>query len=373
MHHAVDLGPPAPKARHTYRAADECTAGCLAGPDPVATAPSATSSTPGRAEIRTLRAGSTGTSTAVDLDNAAGAPGSRALAARTSPATALSWPGQPAHARGHLVRHSAGRPARQPSGQSPRPGRRQRSALPFGAGLPGRHVTAPTSPPATPPYTVLGRLPRYPAPVAAASSSTWRPWRPAPRCAGPSTYDVWLAADDPAREEPCVAGSPTTGCRSWPGTPPGTTPPRSPAKGRPSRCGSRCSPALVAVVLAAAVLVVGVATSGASRARDLAGLRVVGVPAPRCVGRLGPRAPRGRGAGSARRHRPGARRGPGGAARRPPVRDAGPGHCARAGAGLVPVLVTVAAALLLLTVVSVVVGRSLAASAVPATGCGRDR
>ena len=36
---------------------------------------------------------------------------------------------------------------------------------------------------------------------------------------------------------------------------------------------------VVAVVLAAAVLVVGVATSGASRARDLAGLRLVGVPA----------------------------------------------------------------------------------------------
>ena len=33
------------------------------------------------------------------------------------------------------------------------------------------------------------------------------------------------------------------------------------------------------MVLAAAVLVVGVATSGASRARDLAGLRIVGVPA----------------------------------------------------------------------------------------------
>jgi putative ABC transport system permease protein len=36
---------------------------------------------------------------------------------------------------------------------------------------------------------------------------------------------------------------------------------------------------LVALVLAAAALVVGVATSGASRARDLAGLRLVGVPA----------------------------------------------------------------------------------------------
>jgi putative ABC transport system permease protein len=35
----------------------------------------------------------------------------------------------------------------------------------------------------------------------------------------------------------------------------------------------------VAVVLAAAVLVVGVATSGANRARDLAGLRIVGVSA----------------------------------------------------------------------------------------------
>ena len=94
-----------------------------------------------------------------------------------------------------------------------------------------------------------------------------------------TSYDVWLAADDPARAKPARApASPTTGCWSRPATRPaprGRLRQRRPDPGAAARAARRAG----RVVLGAAVLVVGVATSGASRARDLAGLRLVGVPA----------------------------------------------------------------------------------------------
>jgi predicted lysophospholipase L1 biosynthesis ABC-type transport system permease subunit len=103
--------------------------------------------------------------------------------------------------------------------------------------------------------------------------------------AGPSaapaqtTYDVWLADDDPARERRLRDGLADHGIA---------------VTGRDTAAAHRAAFAdegptlalrlavlagVVSVILAAAVLVVGVATSGAARARDLAGLRVVGVPA----------------------------------------------------------------------------------------------
>ena len=103
--------------------------------------------------------------------------------------------------------------------------------------------------------------------------------------AGPSaapaqtTYDVWLAADDPARERRLRDRLADRGIA---------------VTGRDTAAAHRAAFAdegptlalrlavlagVVSVVLAAAVLVVGVATSGAARARDLAGLRIVGVPA----------------------------------------------------------------------------------------------
>ena len=94
-----------------------------------------------------------------------------------------------------------------------------------------------------------------------------------------TTYDVWLAADDPARERRLRAQLADRGLA---------------VTGRDTAAAHRAAFAdegptlalrlavlagVVSVVLAAAVLVVGVATSGAARARDLAGLRIVGVPA----------------------------------------------------------------------------------------------
>ena len=103
--------------------------------------------------------------------------------------------------------------------------------------------------------------------------------------AGPSaapaqtTYDVWLAADDPARERRlrdrladhgiAVIGRDTAAAHRTAFADEGPT----------LALRLAVLAGLVSVVLAAAVLVVGVATSGAARARDLAGLRVVGVPA----------------------------------------------------------------------------------------------
>jgi hypothetical protein len=103
--------------------------------------------------------------------------------------------------------------------------------------------------------------------------------------AGPSaapaqtTYDVWLAVDDPARERRlrdqladhglAVIGRDTATAHRTAFADEGPT----------LALRLAVLAGLVSVVLAAAVLVVGVATSGAARARDLAGLRVVGVPA----------------------------------------------------------------------------------------------
>ncbi len=183
---------------------------------------------------------------------------------------------------------------------------------------------------------------------------------------GLTTYDVWLAADEPVREARLRADLAGHGLQVLA---------RDSAQAHGEALAGE-GPALalrlallagvVAVLLAAAVLVVGVATSGASRARDLAGLRLVGVPAT--------------------------------TVRRASVREhlvvAVLGVLAGAGLGLVAaqavlpeiplfaepsrlvrpvlapawtaVLASTAGCLVLLTVVSVVVGGALAASAVPA-------
>jgi hypothetical protein len=129
-------------------------------------------------------------------------------------------------------------------------------------------------------YTVVGRLPQVP--------------RSGPRGVvvdlaavvdGPSTapaqtsYDVWLAADDPDRERrlrDALAdhGLAVTGRDSAREHREALT-----AEGPTLALRLAVVAGFVAVVLAATVLVVGVATSGQSRARDLAGLRLVGVPA----------------------------------------------------------------------------------------------
>jgi putative ABC transport system permease protein len=100
---------------------------------------------------------------------------------------------------------------------------------------------------------------------------------------GPATtqtsYAVWLAADDRAREARLVAalerhGIVVTGRDS-------TRDHQTALASEGPTLALRLAllAGLVALVLAAAVLVVGATTSSGSRARDLAGLRVVGVPA----------------------------------------------------------------------------------------------
>ena len=67
--------------------------------------------------------------------------------------------------------------------------------------------------------------------------------RPGRRAPAQTSYDVWLAGDDPAaRSAPCAASSPTTACASRPATRPAPTRPRSRARARRWRCGCRCWP-----------------------------------------------------------------------------------------------------------------------------------
>jgi len=96
---------------------------------------------------------------------------------------------------------------------------------------------------------------------------------------GRTTYDIWLAEDDPEREADLrreladrglhVIGRDTTGSHID----------AFEAEGPVLALRLALLAGLAALVLAALVLVVGVATSGSGRARDLAGLRLVGVPA----------------------------------------------------------------------------------------------
>ena len=105
---------------------------------------------------------------------------------------------------------------------------------------------------------------------------------------------MWLAADDPARERRLVGGLRDRGIAV---TARDSIRDRETAlshEGPTLALRLALLAGLVSLVLAALVLVVGAATSSESRARDLAGLRVVGVPARAIRPRRGPRARHGR-------------------------------------------------------------------------------
>ena len=97
--------------------------------------------------------------------------------------------------------------------------------------------------------------------------------------AGTTSYDVWLATDDPARERTLRRQLAAHGLRVTSRDTTGDHAVAFESEGPSLALRLSLLAGLVAVVLAGATLVVGVATSGASRARDLAGLRLVGVPA----------------------------------------------------------------------------------------------
>ena len=94
-----------------------------------------------------------------------------------------------------------------------------------------------------------------------------------------TSYAVWLAADDPRREGRLVADLLRRGIVVTARDSIRDHEVALAAEGPTLALRLALLAGVVSLVLAAFVLVVGVATSSASRARDLAGLRVVGVPA----------------------------------------------------------------------------------------------
>lgn len=101
----------------------------------------------------------------------------------------------------------------------------------------------------------------------------------APGASGRTAYDVWLAADDPAREQQLRAALAGRGV---------TVTGRDTTARHAAALGRRASAValkiaiplgVLALLLGAAGLLVGAATSRAARARDLWGLRLTGVPA----------------------------------------------------------------------------------------------
>jgi hypothetical protein len=97
--------------------------------------------------------------------------------------------------------------------------------------------------------------------------------------AGTTSYDVWLASNDPARERALRRQLAAHGLRVIARDTTGAHVVAFESEGPSLALRLSLLAGLVSVLLAGATLVVGVATSGASRARDLAGLRLVGVPA----------------------------------------------------------------------------------------------
>jgi hypothetical protein len=216
-------------------------------------------------------------------------------------------------------------------------------------------------------YDVAGRLPQVP--------------RSGPRgvlvdleavLAGPSaapaqtSYDVWLAADDPTREARLRAELAQRGLAVTARDSAAAHEDALAAEGPTLALRLAILAGVVALLLAATALVVGVATSGESRARDLAGLRLAGVPAATVrsaavrehvvIAALGVLAGAVLGVVAARAALP-----------RIPLFATPPTRLPLVLDPVWPAVgATVAVCLLLLSAVSVLVGRALAAAATPA-------
>ena len=362
----VDLGR-LREGRHTYRATIDCTPGCHL--DQVVA-----NRTFGdfvdalvELEVRTLRAGTAGSLAAVDLDN-------EQLGA---------WESLPWRADAFDDSFVDAGPTLKLSGTSfgvPVAAQRQNRPvvpvalwtgnlpkLPFSPSRQGTHVSAQDVGTGDVAFKIVGEVPQIPRSgtrgvlVDLAAVVTGPSAAPAQ-----TSYDVWLAADDPTREQALRRALADHGLQVVARDTVGAHAERFANEGPTLALRLALLAGLVAVVLGAAVLVVGVATSGASRARDLAGLRLVGVPAAAVraasvrehlvVAVLGVLAGAALGLVAAQAALPDVPLFATSATRLPPVLDPAWG----------PVLVTVVGCLVLLCAVSVVVGRALAASAVPA-------
>ncbi len=355
------------EGRHTYRAAIDCTRGCRL--DQVVA-----NRTFGdfvdalvELEVRGLRAGTAGRLAAVDLDNEE--LGSwEALPWRADAVDdAFVDAGPTLKLRGTSfgVPVAAQRqdrpvvPAALWTGNLPE--------LPFTPSRVGPHVLAQDVGTGDVAVKIVGEVPRIPR-----SGSRGVLVDLAAVVTGPSaapaqtSYEVWLAADDPTRETALRRDLADHGLQVVTRDTVAKHAEHFASEGPTLALRLALLAGMVAVVLGAAVLVVGVATSGASRARDLAGLRLVGVPAAAVraasvrehlvVAVLGVLAGSALGLVAAQAALPDIPLFATSATRLPLV----------LGPAWRPVLGTVAGCLVLLCAVSVVVGRALAASAVPA-------
>ncbi len=362
----VDLGR-LQEGRRTYRAAIDCAAGCHLDQVVVDRTFGDFVDALVELDVLGLRAGTAGSLAAVDLD-------SEQLGA---------WESLPWRADASDDAVVAAGPTLKLSGTSfgvPVAAQRQDRPvvpvalwtgnlpeLPFARSRAGTHVLAQDPGTGDVAFKIVGRLPQVPRSgtrgllVDLAAVVTGPSAAPAQ-----TSYDVWLAADDPTREaalrrELAARGLPVVARDTV-----GTHAEHFASEGPTLALRLALLAGVVAVLLGAAVLVVGVATSGASRARDLAGLRLVGVPAGAVraasvrehlvVAVLGVLAGGALGLVAAQAALPDVPLFATSAARLPLVLDPAWG----------PVLVTVGGCLVLLCAVSVVVGRALAASAVPA-------
>jgi predicted lysophospholipase L1 biosynthesis ABC-type transport system permease subunit len=154
------------------------------------------------------------------------------------------------------------------------------NVVPAGLGTAGPIVAAPDLDGSERGYAVAGRLQQVPRTGGRGVLTNLAALVTGPSVApAQTTYAVWLADDDPALEARIRAQLADRGLEVVSRDTTGDHVAALAAEGPSLALRLAVLAGVVAVVLAAAVLVVGVATSGASRARDLAGLRLVGVPA----------------------------------------------------------------------------------------------
>ena len=278
--HPVSLGVTSP-TRTTYRAAVPCSEGCLLRTVTLARTFGDFADASVKVDVSDLSAGTGTDLTPVDLDATTSdawqplpLPGDAFGDASVVPGPALVFGG-----------HSYGPPLTVQRGDRPTVANAITAGnLPkpqFANGItPVGSVVAPDLMGGQVVFQVVGTVPQIPragtrALIVDLASVVTGPVAGA----GTTSYDVWLASDDPAQERTLRRQLAAHGLRVTSRDTTGAHAVAFESEGPSLALRLSLLAGLVSVLLAGATLVVGVATSGASRARDLAGLRLVGVPA----------------------------------------------------------------------------------------------
>ncbi len=277
--HRAGLGRLVPDGRrHTYSGTVDCTTACALDQVQVMRTFGDFVDAHLSIDIDALRTGTAGALTPVDLDNKA-ADAWQALPWRPDFfGEAFVSEGPSLHVEGD----SFGTPLVAQRGTHPvNPPALVAGEVPSLANLPGlpRLATASDLQASDIAYAVRGRLPQVPRTGGRGVLVDLEALAAGPSLApGQTSYAVWLADDDPVREARLRRQLNDHGLQVLSRDTTGDHVSAFADEGPALALRLAVLAGVVAVVLAAAVLVVGVATSGAGRARDLAGLRLVGVP-----------------------------------------------------------------------------------------------